>query len=66
MRVVVYQEKNCSRERERENHINSSTPMNLYNMYILPMQIHIRKLQLGKRKKKKRWGAREILWKDHW
>ena len=52
MRVVVYQEKNCSREREKEYHINSSTPMNLYNMYILPIQIHICKLQHEKKIKK--------------
>ena len=53
MRVVVYQEKKkFQREIEREYHINLSTPMNLYNMYILPIQIHMPKLQLGKEKNK--------------
>ena len=65
MRVLVCEEKHCSkeRERERENHINLSPPINLQNIYILPIQTHMRKLQLGK---KKMWVAREILWKDYW
>ena len=37
--------------------------MNLYNMYIILIQIHMHKLQL---KKIKMWGVKEILWKDHW
>ena len=36
--------------------------MNLYNIYILPIQINMWKLQL----EKKNVGAREILKKDHW
>ena len=35
-------------ERERENHINLSTPMNLYNMYIIPIQVHMHLMQLKK------------------
>ena len=54
MRVLVCEEKHCSkereRERERENHINLSPPINLQNRYILPIQTHMRKLQLGKKK----------------
>ena len=52
MRVVVYQEKQISRE--REYHINLSTLMNLQDMYILSKQIHMHKLQLKKKKKKKK------------
>ena len=63
MRVVVYQEKKIVKERERECQTNLSTPMNIYNMYIFPIQIHMRKLELGK--KKNQQGARKILWKDH-
>ena len=50
-------------ERERENHIKLSTLMNIYNMYILPTQIHV---YVTTWKKKKTWGVRGILWKDHW
>ena len=50
MRVVVYQEKKIVKERERECQTNLSTPMNIYNMYIFPIQIHMRKLELGKKK----------------
>ena len=39
------------REREREYHINLSTPLNLYNMYIILIQIHMRKLQLEEKQK---------------
>ena len=61
MRVVVYQEKKkFQREIEREYHINLSTPMNLYNIYILPKQIHMPKLQLGKNKKQKCGMQEEI------
>ena len=63
MRVVVYQEKKIVKERERECQTNLSTPMNIYNMYIFPIQIHMRKLELGKKKKEQ--DARKILWKDH-
>ena len=59
MRVVVYQGKKLF-QREREYHINLSTPMNLYNMYILLIQIHMRKLQL-KKKKKKMWCKRDSM-----
>ena len=56
------------RERERANHITLSTPMSLYNMHILLIQIFMCKLQLKKKKKntkqKKNMG-REILWKHH-
>ena len=45
-------------EREKEYHINSSTPMNLYNMYILPIQIHICKLQHEKKNKKIKVGCK--------
>ena len=45
-------------------HIDLSTLVNLYNIYILPIQIRMRKFQLEKKKKK--WGAREILWKNYW
>ena len=62
MRVVVYQGKKLF-QREREYHINLSTPMNLYNMYIILIQIHMCKFQL--KKKKKIQGAREILWIYH-
>ena len=51
MRVVVYQGKKLF-QREREYHINLSTPMNLYNMYIILIQIHMCKFQLKKKKKK--------------
>ena len=51
------------RERERENHIKLSTLMNIYNMYILPTQIHV---YVTTWKKKKTWGVRGIQWKDHW
>ena len=55
MRILVCEEKHCSkereRERERENHINLSPPINLQNIYILPIQTHMRKLQLRKKKK---------------
>ena len=37
--------------RERENHITLSTPMSLYNMHILLIQILMCKLQLKKKKK---------------
>ena len=40
-------------EWEKEYHINLSTPMNLYNMYIILIQIHMHKLQLKVKKKKK-------------
>ena len=62
------------RERKREYHIILLTPTNLYNMYIPPIQIHMRQLQLKKRKKRKEkkkktkhktWGARKILCKDN-
>ena len=49
MRVVVYQEKKFVKERERVCQTNLSTPMNIYNMYIFPIQIHMRKLELGKK-----------------
>ena len=39
--------------------------MNLFNQNY-DIKIHMRKLQLEKKKKKtKRWGARGILWKEH-
>ena len=50
MRVVVYQEKKIVKERVRVCQTNLSTPMNIYNMYIFPIQIHMRKLELGKKK----------------
>ena len=62
MRVVVYQEKKIVKERVRVCQTNLSTPMNIYNMYIFPIQIHMRKLELGKKNEQ---GARKILWKDH-
>ena len=49
MRVVVYQEKKIVKERVRVCQTNLSTPMNIYNMYIFPIQIHMRKLQLKKK-----------------
>ena len=57
MRVVVYQGKKLF-QREREYHINLSTPMNLYNMYIILIQIHMCKFQLKKKKKKKNVGCK--------
>ena len=54
MRVVVYQEKKFVKERERVCQTNLSTLMNIYNMHIFPIQIHMRKLELGKKKKKKK------------
>ena len=38
-------------ERERENHIKLSTLMNIYNMYILPTQIHVYVTTWKKKKK---------------
>ena len=64
MRVVVYKE-NKNFQRERESIIYLSTLMNLQDMYILSKQIHVHKLQL-KKKKKKTWNSKEIIWKDHW
>ena len=40
--------------------------MNLYNMYILPIQIHMPKLQLGKDKKQKRGMQEEFYGKTEY
>ena len=65
-KIVPQREREREREgeRERENHIKLSTLMNIYNMYILPTQIHV--YITTWKKKKKTWGVRGILWKDHW